>query len=207
MSFPIGKLQKADSVDVTYEFDGIPTLYDEYEGGEFKNWRQNGVQGSIKFREVFDSNFVLGGDFEIGASTMKIRGEKDPDKYVDLNVDLAIGYAFVNNGTVTLMLSAIAGVHHQKQSYSYSTYIDDSYQGIYLNVDGTSRYTAFEIGGELFVNFRFGDMVGLFASCKFVENIGRITNIETASIGDITTVYHKTTAFVVKPSVGVSFTF
>ena len=180
----------------------------------FDGIKTSGVQFSIKVRHIFDSRFVLGLDFDIGKSKLKINGNSDGTaRYLDMNVDLAIGYAIVDGERLTMILSAIAGVHHGKADLgsiyggvtpSYFSGLDGHYN---LYGEVIERYTAFEIGGELFANFKIGDIAGLFASCKVMYNIGNMRDKYDVVGDEVTVAFHKTTAFVVKPSVGVSFTF
>lgn len=206
VSFPIMKLLKSDYY--TIECNNPSHNYSDYRNDkttEFEDTKVTGVQAAIKVRHIFDSGFVLGADFDIGKAALKMYGVKLDEKFTAMNLDLAIGYAIVNAERFQLIISAIAGLQHAKADLGF--YYSES-DGHYGETDHIIRFTAFEVGGELFANFKIGDMVGLFASCKLIGDIGNLRMDYPVSGGcHPRGSYHKTTAFVVKPSVGVSFTF
>lgn len=195
VTFPIGKVLKYSSETVSNEAFDYELEYD----GDRLDIKISGVQFAAKVRHIFYSGFVLGADFDVGKIKTK---DFYKDEYVSLGADLTIGYAVVDSDRFTLILSAIAGVSHQK--YDGGNFYDLDWGRTSL----IQRYTAFEFGGELFANFRIGDNFGLFASCKILGEVGKMSYIfDTAYYGEFIDALHKTTAFVVKPSVGVSFTF
>lgn len=208
VSIPIMNFLKYDSY--TEDINGKEQL--SIDGDEYENTKITGAQATIKLRHVFDSRFVLGADFDIGQATLKVDDVKADDKFTGLNFDLAIGYAVVDTERFTLVPSVIVGLQHAKQSLGSGTLFRPEYavsNSGYIDIkEAFSRYTAFEIGGELFANFRIGDIVGLFASCKVLYDIGNFRMAFTDHSGNTLTYRdHKSTAVVVKPSGGVSFTF
>lgn len=200
VSFPFQGIKKGEYRTLDYEGEKI----DSYDGTvTFTDYDSYGFQGTIKVRHIFDNSLVFGGDFDIGQSMYKIDKQS---KVFDLNFDLDIGYAIVNTERFTLIPSIVIGLHHQKQNLgSYTYYYQDSWTS--TTITCVERYTAFEVGGELFANFRIGDIAGLFASCKVLYNIGNFRGVYDTDIGTFTDRIHKTKAILVKPSVGVSFTF
>ena len=209
VTFPIMKLLKAD----TFTAECSNPLHSDWDKDVpkdfFDDYKISGVQGTVKVRHIFDNQFVLGADFDIGQARLKYDGSSNGlAKYTAMNLDLTLGYAAVDAERFTLIFSAIFGLQHAKANLGSGDFDSISHYGYTENA--TERYTAFEFGGELFMNFRIGDCFGLFASCKLTYDIGNLRDEypgKGSSGCDPKETFHKTTAFVVKPSVGVSFTF
>lgn len=205
MSFPIQNFSKYDKE--TAEIVG-PTSgfgYTETGSGSLSDVSLLGCWVDFNFKHIFDNRFVLGGGLGLGSATLAAGGSDYEDLF-DFSLDFSLGYAVVNTERVTLILSGIAGWRYAVGGPQEMVLLGVREDGAPVPVDAYTTVSTFNIGAEIFANFKLGERAGLFASCKVTRGVGDLEiEYEDMYANTLTDTVSGASGVCVTPSVGVSF--
>lgn len=218
LSFPTLKFDKDASRSGTTTVKGLEL---PARANTLSDTKLQGTQVTVGLKHIFDNRFVLGGDLGVGEATLKLNGTKDTADYLFADLNLSLGAAIVNTDRVTLILSGFLGARVASMDDTACTICAsqkwnfDKTPAEPVEIDKTNavswdesgRYLAFNIGAEIFANFRIGKTAGLFASCKVANSSGNLKKKYRDNVSETSSkvTYKRTTALAITPSVGVSF--
>ena len=200
LSFPIQNFSNYKSY--TEELTGHGYAYGKAGSGSLSDTDLAGYQVAFNFKHIFDNKFALGGSFGIGTATLKFEGDDDYEDLADFSLDLSLGYAVVNSERVTLILSGIGGWRYAFGGPQEAIVL---YNGNLALTDAYTTVSTFNIGAEVFANFKLGEKAGLFASCKVTRGVGDLKGeYEDWNGNTLTATQHDAAGVCITPSFGFS---